>query len=180
MAVSLSEWLRVSGIALDLDYAFELIADYSDVVREVEIWEDGERYVLYEGLDDLFIAENLYCSIGDATDDMVVGRNHYVYLMRIYNARDQYFGVVKVGVSRQPLKRAEALTEAWGRKKLTFRVDKVGTGNWSKRKMYGLEAAIHVVLRRKGLQYDAGVKYDGYTELFKVNDKDLEMIRWML
>jgi hypothetical protein len=142
--------------------------------------EDGEYYVLYEGLDDLFIAENLYCSIGDTTDDMVVGRNHYVYLMRIFDYRDRFFGVVKVGVSRTPLKRAETLTEAWKRKRLTFRVDKVSIGNWSKRKMYNLEAAIHTILRRKGLQYDTGVKYDGYTELFKVSDNDLEMIKWML
>jgi hypothetical protein len=170
MAVSISEWLRVSNVVLDLDYAFELVRDYSDCVREVSYEEDGEYYVLYEGLDDLFIAENLYCSIGDATDDMVVGRNHYVYLMRVYNSRDQFIRVVKVGVSRHPLKRAETLTEAWKRKGLTFRVDKVSTGNWSKRKMYRLEAAIHVVLRHKGLQYDAGVKYDGYSELFRYED----------
>ena len=179
-AISISRWLDISKVALDLEYAIELVEDYKDKIKEVKIIDDGEIYILYEGLDNLFIYESLVCAIGDNRDDVIIGRNHYVYIMRCYNYRDQYIGVCKVGVSRFPEKRAEDLTEAWSRKKLRFRVDTVSRGYWSRRKMYSLESSIHTVLRFKGMSYDSGCKYDGFSELFIVSSEELEMLRWLL
>ena len=166
MAISISKWLRVNRIALDLDYAIELVKDYTDCVTEVVFWDNGEDYVIYEGLDELCIREHLWCAIGDDSDAVIVGRNHYLYLMECYDPFGNFINVVKIGVSKWPEKRAEQLTEAWKRKRLTFRVKKIDKGSWYKRRVYNAEAAIHTILRRKGLQYRTGVKYDGYSELF--------------
>ena len=180
MAESVSAWLARSRVALDLEYALELVRDYAEDIKEVEFEDDGETYVLYEGLDDLFISEGLYCNIGNDVNCTIRGRSHYVYLMLIYNARGIYTGVAKVGVSGFVDVRCKTLNEAWKKLGWKFRVESVSRGMWSKKRMYNLESSIHSVLRFKGLQYEARRKYDGFSELFTLNEKDLEVVKWML
>ncbi len=180
MPISVSKWIADNHIAIDLSYGIELVKDYSDVIEEIKFEDDGEIYSVYKGLDCLFISEGLYCNLFNNACDTVCGRSHFVYLMGIYNKRGAYTGVAKVGVSKFPDRRCEALTDAWKRKGWTFKIDAVSRGVWSKRRMYELESAIHLVLRFKGLQYVSSRKYDGFSELFTCTEKDLEAIRWML
>ena len=52
----------------------------------------------------------------------------------------------------------------------------ISKGSWSKLRTYKAENAIHTVLRRKGLQYEPGCKYDGYSELFYDREWIAELI----
>jgi len=171
---SVSAWVRDEHIAIDVGYAIELAGRYgedsgSDVCAFVT-YEDGDDYVFYTGLDSICMDEHLFCNISsdgiDSDAGMVVGRDHYLYIMDCCTLNGDNTGVIKVGVSRFPKRRAEQLNEAWRRKGIRFDVRRVSKGSWSRRKVYATESAIHNVLRHKGLQYDPGCKYDGYSELF--------------
>ena len=177
MGKSVSAWVRDEHIAIDLEYAIELADGYAidedSGVNAAVLIDGGESYRVYDGLDWLCISEGLFCNINVCDDEEVnvIGKNHYLYLMDCYALNGSgHTGIIKVGVSRFPKRRAEQLSEAWKRKGIRFSVRVVSKGSWSKRKTYITEGCIHNVLRHKGLQYDAGCKYDGFSELFY--DKD--------
>jgi len=91
----------------------------------------------------------------------------YLYMLKVYDtSTNEFTGIVKIGVSRDPDSRVKSLNKAWSSSSYDVHFKKYLVSKDAKETMIDTEQSIHAVLRNLDRYYTTEGEIDGYSELF--------------